>query len=269
MRFAVIGSPVAHSKSPAMHEAAYRALALPHTYERLETSAEELPLRIDALRRSELDGINVTVPHKSAVLPLVDEVARTAHVIGAANTLVRDANGLIVAHNTDAPALVEELTALARSREEFAGKTAIVIGSGGAARSAISALDELGFARVIVRSRSEHDLGGIATWEPLAAAERSQPKDLAAIVQCTTAGMHGGAPGEIAALAIDWDVVPPGCIAYDVVYAPPRTPFLETAAAHGLPNANGLGMLVAQGALAFKLWLGVDPPREVMRAAIM
>ena len=113
MRFAVIGSPVAHSKSPAMHEAAYRALGMAHTYERIETSAEELLLRVEALRRRELDGINVTLPHKSAVLPLVDEVTRTAHVIGAANTLVRDRLGRIVAHNTDAPALAEELTRLA------------------------------------------------------------------------------------------------------------------------------------------------------------
>ena len=144
-----------------------------------------------------------------------------------------------------------------------------MIGSGGAARSAIAALDELGIARIILRSRTEHDLGGITTWEQIDAPARARPKNLAAIVQCTTAGMDGGAPGSVAVDAIDWDAVPPDCIAYDVVYTHRRrTPFVETAAAHGLVHDSGLGMLVAQGALAFALWLGVDPPRDVMRDAV-
>jgi shikimate dehydrogenase len=265
VRFAVIGHPIAHSKSPLMHAAAYRALGLEHTYERIDTPHDQLPHRVAELRHHDLDGINVTVPHKQAVLELVDEIAPSARAIGAANTLLRDAAGRIVAHNTDAPALTEEILRLLASDPPTAG-SAVVIGSGGAARAAVFALGTLGFRHIEVRARrplegAEHAL----IQAPLLAPARERD-DLAVIVQCTTAGMDHGAPGTVAVDAIAWDTVPPHCIAYDVVYAPPLTPFLQRA--RHLRHDNGFGMLVAQGAIAFELWLGVAPPRDVMRAAL-
>ncbi len=278
LRFAVIGSPVAHSKSPAMHEAAYRALGLPHSYEKLETTAEELPARVDALRTGTLAGINVTVPHKTAVLGLVDAIDPSAAATGAANTLVRTSEGTVRAYNTDAPALRGELVELANDASMFEGRSALVLGTGGAARAAIFALGQLGIARVIVRGRREKkELADVlATSNPRAAlsfepltAPREEPDDLVAIVQATTAGMNGSeVPGDLVAGAVSWANVPPDCVVYDVVYAPPRTPLLERASARGLANDSGLGMLVGQGALAFELWLGVKPPRDVMRAAL-
>jgi shikimate dehydrogenase len=278
LRFAVIGSPIAHSKSPAMHGAAYRALGLPHVYDKLETSAEELRLRVASLRDGVFAGLNVTVPHKTEVLSLVDEIDVSARATGAANTLVRTAAGGVRAHNTDAPALVEELARLANDGAVFRGRTALVFGTGGAARAAVFALGALGASRVIVRSRRERpDLalvleasgaaGASLTFEPIAAAAH-EPSDLVAIVQATTAGMNGAAPGDLVADAVAWEQLPSDCVVLDVVYAPPRTPLLERAAARGLANDGGLGMLARQGALAFELWLGVAPPFEVMRAAI-
>src|SRR5262245_683652 len=116
-RFAVVGDPIAHSKSPRMHAAAYRALGMAHTYEAIRASADGLPGVVARLRAGELAGRNGPVPHKVAVLALADEVAPSARAVGAANTLVRDAAGRITAHNTDVPALADELRALlARAR---------------------------------------------------------------------------------------------------------------------------------------------------------
>lgn len=277
LRFAVIGSPVAHSKSPAMHGAAYRALGLPHSYEKIETTAGELASRVDALRAGTFAGLNVTVPHKTAVLDLVDDVDASARATGAANTLMRSPDGGVRAHNTDAPALREELLRLAKSPDVFRGRSAIVLGTGGAARAAIFALGELGVARVIVRGRRGRDelAEVLAASNPNASldfelldAAPSAPSDLAAVVQATTAGMDGGAPGDVVADAVAWTKTPDDCVVYDVVYAPLQTPLLARAEARGLTTEGGLGMLVRQGALAFELWLGVRPPLDAMRAAL-
>lgn len=285
MRFAVIGHPVVHSKSPAMHGAAYRALGLAHVYEKLDTPHDDLARRVAELRHHDFDGLNVTVPHKTAVLALVDEVAATARAIGAANTLVRNANGTITAHNTDAPALVEEMKRLGGT---FANRSGIVIGSGGAARAAVFALGALGMTHIEIRARRALE-GADAIARAGADAQggemetrgaspvvvqtglgprSSEREDLAAIVQCTTAGMEHGAPGSVPVDTIAWTHVPKSCVAYDVVYAPPTTPFLARAAERGLPHDNGLGMLVTQGAIAFSLWLGEEPPRDVMLAVL-
>jgi len=290
LRFAVIGSPVVHSKSPRMHEAAYRALGMPHTYERLETTDAELPSRVEALRRGELDGLNVTVPHKRRVLSLVDEVHASARATGAANTLVRTPEGRIRAHNTDTPALADELAQLAGRRDAFRGRSAVVLGTGGAARAAIVALaSHLGVARIIVRGRAlgetAHAVAYVRQLDALLAAgggpgvavalgaeglEPPQREDdtLGAVVQATSCGMSGGPPGALVAEAVKWAEVPSDAVAIDVVYAPEETPFVAAARARGLRTDSGLGMLARQGALAFELWLGTPPPLDVMFATL-
>jgi shikimate dehydrogenase len=279
LTFAVIGSPVAHSRSPAMHAAAYRELGMPHRYEKIETSEEELPERVAALRAGTFAGLNVTVPHKTKVLAFVDEIDPSARATGAANTLVRIGESRVRAFNTDAPALADELAELAGDRAAFEGKRALVLGTGGAARAAIFALGELGVRAVTVRGRTPRaDLADVLAaaapsatlaFEPLAAASAEAP-DLVAIVQATSAGMHGGPSpsGDAIVGAVAWDTLSASCVAYDVVYAPPDTAFLGAAAARGLRHAGGLGMLVRQGALAFERWLGVAPSLAAMRSAI-
>jgi shikimate dehydrogenase len=277
-RFAVVGDPVAHSKSPAMHAAAYAALGLPHTYEAVHATAEQLPDVVARLREGAYDGLNVTVPHKQRVLGLVDRVDPGAERIGAANTLVRAQDGTITAHNTDAPALAAELRRLAGPDAPWGTRRALVIGSGGAARAAIVSLaTHLGVREVAVRARAFDDAGRRAelvagapaaivaeSWAPCAAAERQT----IAVVQATSAGMSGADPGEGVADVVAWEALPAGAVAIDVVYAPRDTPFLRAARRHGTRSDHGLGMLARQGALAFELWLGIPAPLEAMRAAI-
>jgi shikimate dehydrogenase len=266
-RFAVLGDPVAHSKSPAMHAAAYRALGLPHTYEAVRVTVERLPEVVDALRRGQYDGLNVTVPHKGHVLALVDEVDESARVAGAANVLARSTGDRVVAHNTDAPALAAEIRALAEAESGPRGPSgarALVLGSGGAARAARTALERyLGVTNVVMRARSRRD-DGFQPWEPSPESEAVTQ----IVVQATSAGMVGADPGEAAVSAVAWDALPHSAVVIDVVYAPPETPFLRVARARGLRSENGLGMLARQGALALELWLGVPAPLAAMRAAL-
>jgi shikimate dehydrogenase len=268
LRFAVIGDPVSHSKSPAMHQAALRALGLPHTYEARRTTAGELAGLIRALRDGTFAGLNVTIPHKTTVLALVDEIDASARRTGAANTLVRDPTGRVVAHNTDAHALQAELTALAPATT---GARALVLGSGGAARAAAVALDALGVRDVVVRARTPRAVfelrPGFPGRQPWAANPASEALTTA-VVQATSAGMTGADPGETVAAVVDWSALPDSAVVLDVVYAPPRTPFLEAAGRRGLRRTGGLGMLARQGALALELWLGVSAPLDVMLDAI-
>jgi shikimate dehydrogenase len=175
-RFALLGYPVAQSKSPVMHRAAFTAMGLPHSYEALKVSSDDLPLRVQELRLGRFHGLNVTLPYKQSVLALVDRVDFMAEAIGAANTLVRtqsDATTEIRAYNTDIPALGEELLDLFGTHEPLhasasasasgsgsrsRSRSAIVLGSGGAARCAVAAAFlYMGVARVHIRARSFAD----------------------------------------------------------------------------------------------------------------
>ena len=283
-RFARLGDPVAHSKSPAMHAAAYRALHLPHTYEAIRATPEALEKHVQSLRDGVFDGFNVTVPHKRRILEHVDAVDPSASGVGAANTLVRRDDGKIVAHNTDVPALAGEVKRLAieRKSSDWQKARALVLGSGGAARSAVVALAEhVGVAEIIVRVRRPETFE--AEMRTLLAARKSRTslvvepwtaspdreRTIDAIVQCTSAGMDGAEPGRATADVIAWSDLPPRAVALEIIYAPPQTPFLLAAAAHGVRTANGFGMLAWQGALAFELWLGVPAPFNAMLAALV
>lgn len=277
-RFAVVGDPVAHSKSPTMHGAAYRALGLPHTYEAVRATAGELPGVVAMLRDGTYDGLNVTVPHKERVLSLADVLDPSARMAGAANTLVRRADGLIEAHNTDAPALAAELRRLRGPGDPEPGSRGLVLGSGGAARAAIVALGvHLKVRDIVVRARSFADPARRDAFvtsapcpvepQPWAPAAASEARTFA-VVQATSAGMRGAAPGDEVASVVDWAALPPDAIALDVVYAPRDTPWLRAARARRLRCDDGLGMLARQGALALELWLGVEAPLAAMRAAI-
>jgi shikimate dehydrogenase len=276
-RFGVIGDPVAHSRSPALHAAAYRALGLPHRYEAVRVTADELPSVVAQLRRGDFDGLNVTVPHKERILRLVDAPDPSVLAVGAANTLVRRDDGRIAAHNTDAPALAAELRRIAGTTLPWGDVRALVLGSGGAARAAVAALGTLGVRDIAVRARAFSNgeaarafVAGLPCAVTTQAWEASPDSELRThvLVQATSAGMRGADPGEAVAAAVAWDAVPPDALAIDVVYAPRDTPWLRAARRRGLRSDDGLGMLARQGALAFELWLGIDAPLEAMRAAL-
>jgi len=279
-RFAVVGDPVGHSKSPKMHAAAYRALGLPHVYEAVHATAADLPHVVTALREGRFDGLNLTVPHKERVLTLVDAIDPGARSAGAANTLTRSESGRLTAHKTDAPALAAELRALAGAGAAWTQGRGLVIGSGGAARAAVAALAQLGVADIVVRarafddaSRREHFLATAPApvrLEPWPSAGGREPDEgpTLAVIQATSAGMTGASPGEDVARVVGWRSLPDHAVALDVVYAPRDTPWLRAARARGLRADDGLGMLARQGALAFELWLGVPAPLDAMRRAI-
>jgi shikimate dehydrogenase len=291
LRFAVFGHPIAQSISPIMHKAVFRALGLPHSYEAVDIDdLEHLQSVVDDVRQGNFAGANVTVPYKCAVLDLVERVDPSAHHVGAANTLVRS-RGRVVAYNTDAPGLADDLRALGA-----VGRTAAVIGSGGGARAAVAACMAVGANVVAVTSRSWggsetlvgsesaesfRTMGALPCGWPipqsasgstkLSEAMRLQWADIAKnadiIVQATSAGMKGADRGDTVAAIVPWEQLRKETLAYDLVYNPSETPFLKAAREHGLRYSGGLGMLARQGAHALGLWLRVLPDIQLMRAA--
>lgn len=290
-RFVLIGYPIGHSVSPAMHTAAYRALGLPHQYEAVACADEAAVERVfEELRAGTIAGANVTVPHKRLALTLADRADPIAEQAGAANVIVRDRTGRLSAHNTDVLALEQEFSRLAPLPKQVA-----VIGNGGAALAAVLACRQLGLERIGVVARAWKNQDAPSTWsraelfQKLGATAIAWPEssysgrvehqgvsesawnawvttsDL--IIQATSAGMLGGAPGEDVRDIVPWLQLPSSVLAYDVVYNPPVTPFLRAAHAASLRSEGGLGMLVGQAAHAFELWLRVSPPRDVMQKA--
>jgi shikimate dehydrogenase len=273
-----------------MHAAAFAALGLPHVYEAMHVKPEDLPGVVQLVREGKIDGVNVTIPYKRRVLEYVDLLDPTAEIVGAANTLVRGLDGQVVAHNTDMPALADELRRLApgvRLADGWMQARTLVLGTGATARSAVVALAcELSVAQVVIRGRAFDDedardrfhaeMGELLCASGAPATLRLEPwrgspatdRSITAIVQATSAGMQGADPGEAVVEAVDWAALPATAIALDAVYAPPETPFLRAAALHRIRATNGLGMLARQGAIAFELWLGMPAPYEAMLGAL-
>ena len=269
-RFAVIGDPVAHSKSPAMHAAAIRALGLPHTYEAVRVAAEELPRVVAVLREGGYDGLNVTVPHKERVLALVDAVDPSARLAGAANTLVRADDGRVVAHNTDVPALAAELRRLPGTAGRLARMRARSSSARGARRgrpsrrsaSARRPRDRGSRARVRrpCPSRRVRRTAPCPVTRALGPFARERSSRRSTVVQATSAGMRGADPGEAVASVVAWDALPASAVAHRRRLRAARDPLARGRARRGLRSDDGLGMLARQGALALELWLGVTAP---------
>ena len=282
-RFVLIGHPVAHSLSPVIHRAAYLDLGLSHSYELVDCPDESAVLKIvEALRSGEIAGANVTIPWKRLAMTMADLVAPSAQRVGVANVLARSGDGAIVAHNTDVPALAEEFRRLAGSVRRV-----LVIGNGGSAPAVVTAAQDAGAERVAITARkfasavpeaewpyaAELVAQGVSllAWPESDARAKSRLREVVArvdlIVNCTSAGMTGADDGQKLAEIVPWEHVPQSALAYDLIYNPAATPFLERARGCGLGAENGLGMLVAQAALAIELWLSVSPSRAVLLAA--
>jgi shikimate dehydrogenase len=273
-RLAVIGHPVAHTRSPDMQTAALAELGLAGewTYGALDIEPENFAVEVAELAAvGEYVGVNVTIPHKEAALAIADEATSGARAIGAANTLTfRD--GRIAAANTDAGGLLRSLPAA------IEGGRALVLGAGGAARAVIWALarggegaPDAGGAATRVPSFEVDDwnrtaeragavaaeLGGRAVAEPLAA-------DYPLIVNTTAVGLHGEDPFELLPLAAaDFR---PGQVVVDIVYGAEPSALLLAAEAAGATTVDGLEMLVQQGALSLRIWIGEEPSLEAMRS---
>ena len=267
----IFGDPVAHSRSPAMHNAAFRALDLPYVYVPFPVRPANLRDAARAIRSLDLAGVNVTVPHKEHIVRYVDELSPAAHSCKAVNTVVHR-NGRLVGDNTDGLGFLRSLT---ERRRSVRGREVVLIGAGGAARAVLVALIQAGCARVTVVNRTPANAArlirasraaGSTTLAAAPLAALQDPKLLARaalVVNSLPLGLHGG---DFPALA--YRAAPRTCLFYDLVYGAEPTRFLRNAAQAGRPTLDGRRMLLHQGAAAFALWTGRPAPLRVMSGAL-
>lgn len=259
-RLGVIGWPVAHSRSPAMFEAAFAELEMEDwSYQRLPLPPELFGQTVRSLGMSGFVGANVTIPHKQAALALADRASDAARAIGAANTLTFCPDGTIEAENTDAPGLIAALAGPPK------GMSALVLGAGGSARAALWALLGAGASSVSVWNRTHER--ALALADELGARAVTSPVHADLLVNCTSVGLQRLASEAEALNQLDLSADQVGEYAYviDLVYRDGPTPLLATASRLGVATVSGLEVLVAQGALSFERWVGTPAPLDAMR----
>lgn len=256
----VIGWPVRHSRSPDIHNAAYRAAGLDWVYVALPVPPGGVPGALAGVRALGIEGLSVTMPHKAAVAAAVDACTADAVALGAVNSVRREGDRL-VGDNTDGGGFVDSLL---EADVDPSGRRCVVLGAGGAARAVVRALAVAGAEAVVVVNRDEGrartaaalagDAGSVGDHDVLAGADL--------LVQATPVGM-----GDDPTLAVDPAALPDHAVVADLVYHPRRTPLLVAAEDRELRTVGGIGMLVHQAARQFHAWTGVVAPVDAMRAA--
>lgn len=268
----VFGHPVAENPTVVLQEAAFQELGLNWRYLTIEVYPKDLEDAIKGLRAFNMQGINLTIPHKVEVLKYLDEVAEDARLMGAVNTVRREGDRLI-GENTDGKGFLRSLRQDAGL--DPAGKRVVVLGAGGAARAVTVELALAGAAHITVVNRTAQrgqelvDLlndktpvtADFVLWDNTYAL----PASTDILVNATSIGLF---PDVTARPNIDYDTITAGMTVCDVIPNPPHTPFLKEAGTRGAETLDGLGMLVYQGAIAFKMWTGLDAPVAVMRRAL-
>ena len=270
-RLGIIGHPIGHSISPMFQQAALDAIGFDGTYEAWEIAPDGVSEFVNALRAPGTLGINVTVPHKEAVIPFIDEVDDWASIAGAVNTIV-NRDGRLTGHNTDGIGFLQALREGAGF--EPRGEDVLVLGAGGSARGVVYALARAGVAQLYIANRTLEraerlaglsiDSGVAAEAVPLSDAPGAAGK-AALIVNCTSMGMVHG-PDETGTPLSAADI-PPTSLVNDLVYNPLETPLLREAAQAGAATLGGIQMLVYQGAASFEMWTGQPAPVPVMLEA--
>jgi shikimate dehydrogenase len=266
----IIGDPIEHSMSPAMHNAAFGALGLDYIYFPFHVRQDELPGAIAGMRALHIVGLNVTIPHKVDVIPLLDRLEPLAKKMGAVNTIVNE-GGVLIGSNTDAPGFLQAL----RSQSiEPKGKKIVIIGAGGAAKGIVFILAEVGASLVILNrtiSKAEELASQIAQYyhQNLKTMTLSEENLIGALdgadvlVNTTSVGMVP----DVDRTPVSSSLLNPKLVVYDIIYNPLPTRLLREAKAAGARTVDGLDMLVWQGALAFKKWTGREAPFEIMKQA--
>ncbi len=270
----LIGWPISHSVSPVMHNAAFAELRMNWRYVPLPVRPERVGEAVAGVRALGLRGVNVTVPHKQAVMPFLDRWSPSASAIGAVNTIVVGEEGELLGDNTDAAGFVTDLRA---NGVDPAGKRVLVVGAGGSARAIVYGLAEAGCDSLVLLNRTRDKAESLLTamrelFPDVPMTARSFPDGVAAcapeaelIVNCTSLGMSPNLEG----LPWDEDVeFREGQTVYDLVYNPAVTRLLQLASVDGATVIGGLGMLIHQGAIAFEKWTGEEAPVDVMRRAV-
>lgn len=274
---ALLGDPVAHSLSPVMHNASLDHYGLDFAYVPLRVSAGNLKTALDAIRVCNFRGANVTLPHKTSVIPYLDDITESARIIGAVNTIVNE-EGRLIGTTTDPEGFLEGFR---EKGHTFNGKQVAILGNGGSARTIAYALlmqdrpkgvalvardvrKSLALASEIKNRLGLGSGGALSAPEVIALSEYASVKEsIDVVVNATPVGMH---PNDEASPLLPGDLVK-GQVVYDIVYAPERTRLIRDAEGLGLQTVGGLGMLVHQGCAAFQIWTGVKPDAAAFYAA--
>jgi shikimate dehydrogenase len=268
----VFGSPVAENPTGVMQEAGFAALGLNWRYLTIEVRREDLAAAMQGMRAMNFAGINCTIPHKVAVLRYLDEISPDARLMGAVNTVRREGDRLI-GENTDGKGFLRAL--VNEAQVDPRGKRVVVLGAGGAARAVCVELALAGAQSIDVVNRNP-ERGQELVWllnerTPVKATYVPWMTGMRVVeatnllVNCTSIGLYPDVDG---IPDIDTSAIQPHMVVCDVIPNPPNTPLLRAAAARGAKTIDGLGMLVYQGAVAFKMWTGHDAPVDVMRKAL-
>ncbi|MFN2138517.1 MAG: shikimate dehydrogenase [Candidatus Promineifilaceae bacterium] len=268
----VFGHPVAENPTVVLQEAAFNALGLNWRYLNLEVLPEDLGDAIRGIRAMNFKGINLTIPHKVAVMAHLDMIAPDAALIGAVNTVRREGDRLI-GENTDGKGFLRALREDAR--RDPIGAEVVILGAGGAARAISVELALAGTRAITIVNRSRERGQSLAdhlnsrtearaTFVPWTGDFRLPPA-ASILVNATSIGLY---PDVTALPALDYETLRPGMLVCDVIPNPPRTPFLAEAEARGAETLDGLGMLVYQGAIGFQMWTGREAPVAVMHEAL-
>lgn len=266
-KIGILGWPLGHSLSPLMQNAAFESLHLDYVYVPLPVQPEYLAQAVAGLKALDFTGANVTIPHKVAIIPYLDEIDTSAQLIGAVNTVVIK-EGKCIGYNTDSQGFIQSL---AMQNVSIAGKTAVIIGAGGASKAVFCGLIQHGIRHITVGARNiikvQEFLKQFHNFKNVDGCDWSENiffnriKDCDILINCTPIGMSVDKQED---LPILWDRVNAHTVVCDLIYNPPMTPFLKSAQKHGNKIINGTGMLVEQGALAFELWTGKSGPRKIM-----
>lgn len=269
----VFGSPIGHSLSPVMHNAAFRKLGLDCLYLAFDVDPRRLESAVQAIRSLGMPGVNVTIPHKEKVIPFLDEVSREAGLIGSVNTII-NRDGRLFGASTDEIGFLQPLLA---SGVEIKGKKAVVIGAGGSARAVLHALATRGASVTLVNRTVEraeelaariNEISGresVRTAPLTVDALRESLAEAALLVNSASLGMW---PNTETTPCPD-ELLHPGLVVYDLVYNPLRTRLIQSAEKAGATAISGLKMLVHQGAASFEMWFGQRPPVEAMEAVVL
>ncbi len=265
-KFGLIGHPVGHSLSAVMHNRVFKELNLPHTYEAFDVLPENLE---NFIATTSLDGLNVTIPHKVAVMRFLDELDQSAKDIHAVNTI--HFNDIKMGHNTDGIGFTKSLE---EEGIKIKGKNVLVVGAGGASRAILSSLvqNEANVtltnrtrekAEILIFEMGEQELVKILDYTPEKLKEVLQETDI--IVNTTSLGMHPN----VDTSPIPKEFLKPNHVIFDAVYNPIETKLIKDAKSIGCKTISGVSMLVHQGAQSLRIWLGIEPPIQIMKDAVM
>ncbi|MGH9977047.1 MAG: shikimate dehydrogenase [Nitrososphaeraceae archaeon] len=266
--YCIIGDPVSHSLSPAMHNAAFKSLSLDDVYIAYRVSSHELESAVESLRSVKISGFNVTIPHKTAVLKYLDEVDLMSRKAGAVNT-VASINGKFKGFNTDIQGFIQPLV---NRNIDFKGLSVLLFGAGGSARAVVTSLSSVnGISKLVVANRTYSksmelsklaDLQGLSSSVSMIEEAKGMAKHFDLIVNATSVGLQSNES------ILDSEDIDESSTVYDLVYRPIMTKLLENARKKGAGVVYGYEMLLEQGAQAFEIWTGLKAPFPAMKKAL-